>query len=64
MREYVVRLSREQEELLRALENDIKLARQELERAKAIGVDVSDLERRLDEAEKLRDELLKAYGRG
>ena len=62
--EFRIRLSKEQEELLRSLEKDIQKAKEELERAKRLGVDVSDLERKLEEAEKIRQELLKTFGSG
>ena len=62
--EFRVRLSKEQEELLRSLEKDIEIAKQELERAKKLGVDVSDLEQRLREADQIRKELLEKFGSG
>lgn len=59
-----IKLSPEQEQVLRDLEEDIEVAKRELERAKSIGIDVSDLERKLEEAIKMRDELLRLYGSG
>lgn len=47
--------------LLLALDSDIEHARFELERAKRVGIDVSELEHQLDDAIALRDNLLKTY---
>ena len=62
--DYKIRLSKEQEEILRALEDDIRVAEAELQRAKQLGIDVSDLEKQLEDAKRLRDMLLKEYGSG
>ena len=62
--ELKIRLSKEQEEILRSLEDDIRVAEAELQRAKQLGIDVSDLEKQLEDAKKLRDMLLKEYGSG
>ena len=59
-----IRLSKEQEEILRNLDNEIRIAEAEIQRAKGLGIDVSDLERQLEEAKRLRDMLLKEYGSG
>lgn len=62
--EFRIRLSRETEELLRSLDKEIELARQEIERAKRLGIDVSDLEEQLKKAVEIRDDLLRRFGSG
>jgi len=56
-------LKPEDEAMLRGLQGDIDHARFELERAKRIGIDVSELEEQLNRAVQLRDDLLKTYGK-
>jgi len=56
-------LKPEDEAMLRALQGDIDHARFELDRAKRIGIDVSELEEQLERAVQLRDDLLKTYGK-
>lgn len=57
-----IKLSQEDINRLKALDADIAFAKAELERAKRVGIDVSKLEKQLEEAIKLRDSLLKEYG--
>jgi len=56
-----ITLSKEDYELLKSLDADIEQAKYELERAKRVGFDVSELERQLEEAIRLRDKILEEY---
>ena len=57
-----IKLEPEDIKALKELEPLIEHAREEIERAKRIGIDVSDLEAELNEAVALRDAILKEYG--
>jgi len=57
-----IKLSKEDIERLKELDPLIQHAKEEIDRAKRVGIDVSDLEEQLNEAVKLRDMLLKEYG--
>lgn len=56
-----IKLSEEDKRKLRELEADINWARRQIERLKAIGVDVSDLEQELEKWERIRQGLLKEF---
>jgi len=56
-----ITLSKEQYERLKALDADIQFAREEIARAKRVGLDVSELEKYLDEVVQLRDRLMEEY---
>lgn len=56
------RLTKEQKKRLVDLEEDIRLLKLEIARAKRAGLDVTDLEVDYDKASKLRDGLLREYG--
>lgn len=56
-----ITLSKEDYETLLRLEEDIKQAKFELERAKRVGLDVSEFERQLNEAIELRNKILEEY---
>lgn len=58
----MVQLTPEQLNDLRALEDTHNLLRQEIERAKSAGLDMSDYEAKLAELEKVRSGILKVYG--
>jgi len=55
-------LTKEDLELLQQALNDAKVLRKELERAKLAGIDVSDIERELNEAEARIANLQRVYG--
>jgi len=57
-----IKLSEEEIKALKDLDPLIEHARAEIERAKRVGIDVSDLEAELNSAVELRDRLLKEYG--
>jgi len=56
-----ITISKQDYEMLIALDADIVHARHELERAERVGIDVTELRRQLDEAVKLRDSILREY---
>jgi len=56
-----VTISKADYDMLIALEEDIKHAGFELERAERVGIDVTELKRQLAEAVALRDNILKEY---
>ena len=56
-----IKLSEEDKRKLRELEAEIQWARRQIERLKAIGVDVSDLETELEKWEKIRQGLLREF---
>lgn len=56
-----ITLSTEQYLQLKALDKDIEFARSELERAKRVGLDVSELERYLNEVVELRNRIMEEY---
>lgn len=56
-----ITLSPEDIARLRELEDDIEHARFELERAKKVGIDVSELEEMLERADRLRRNLIEEY---
>jgi len=56
-----IKLSEDDIRRLKELDPLIQHAREELERAKRVGIDVSDLEQQLNDAVALRDNLLKEY---
>jgi hypothetical protein len=56
-----IRISKADYDMLRGLDADVEHARFELERAKRIGIDVTELEEQLRKAVDLRDNILKAY---
>jgi hypothetical protein len=56
-----ITLSKEDYELLISLDNDIEQAKYEIERAKRVGFDVSELEKQLNDAIALRQKILEEY---
>lgn len=56
-----ITLSPEDIARLQELEDDIEHARFELERAKKVGIDVSELEEMLERADRLRRNLIEEY---
>jgi hypothetical protein len=56
-----ITLSKEDYELLISLDKDIEQARYEIERAKRVGFDVSELEKQLNDAIALRQRILAEY---
>lgn len=56
-----ITLSKEDYETLLRLEEDIKQAQYEIERAKRVGLDVSEFEKQLNEAIELRRKILEEY---
>lgn len=56
------RLTKEMKKTLLDLEEDIKLLKLEIARAKRAGIDVTDLEADYNKAVKLRDGILREYG--
>ena len=60
--EFRIQFTKETEELLKSLDKEIELARTEIERAKRLGIDVSDLEEQLKKAIEIRDDLLRRFG--
>ncbi|MEM1558222.1 MAG: hypothetical protein QXG12_06490 [Thermoproteota archaeon] len=56
-----ITLSKEDYDVLLKLEEDIRQAQYELERAKRVGLDVSEFERQLNEAIELRRKILEEY---
>jgi len=56
-----ITLTKEQYERLKALDADIQFAREEIARAKRVGIDISELEKYLEDVVKLRDNLMREY---
>ena len=56
-----IMLTPEEQSKLEGVDAEVRRLRQELERAKTAGIDVSDLEAGLEEAERLRKGILKVY---
>jgi hypothetical protein len=56
-----ITLSKEDYELLVSLDKDIEQAKYEIERAKRVGFDVSELEKQLNDAIALRQKILEEY---
>lgn len=56
-----IMLTPEEQTQLEGLETQVRWLRSELQRAKDAGLDVSDLEKTLEDAERLRKGLLKVY---
>lgn len=56
-----IKLSPEDKRKLQELEADIQWARRQIERMKAIGLDVSDLEQELEKYERIRQGLLREF---
>jgi len=57
-----IKLSEEDIRTLKELEEDIEWLREEIERAKRVGIDVSDIEEQFRRAVALRENLLREYG--
>ncbi len=62
--EFRIKLSKEQEQLLKEMEKDIQAMRAESERLKRLGADTTQIDQMLEEAERLRKQLLEEFGSG
>jgi hypothetical protein len=59
-----IKLTTEQEAMLKALDKDFEFLENEIKRAKEVGLDTTDLEEQVKYLKELRDKLLKQYGSG
>jgi hypothetical protein len=59
-----IKLTAEQEAMLKALDKDFEFLENEIKRAKEVGLDTTDLEEQVKYLKELRDKLLKQYGSG
>jgi len=59
-----IKLTPEQEAMLKSLDRDFEFLENEIKRAKEIGLDTSQLEEQVKYLKELRDKLLQTYGSG
>jgi len=57
-----IKLSEEEKVMLRNLDKDFEFLEKEIERAKSVGLDTSEIEEQLNFLKSLRDKLLETYG--